>query len=104
MSERVVVVSGATGGLGGAVVEAFRREGDRVIGMGRSGSDMDADLTSSAAATAAIATVLERYKRLDVLVQVMGGFAGGTPVQETTDAVWDQMISMNLSAAFYMVR
>ena len=41
---------------------------------------------------------------LDVLVHVMGGFAGGRTVAETDDATWDQMRDLNLSSAFYTFR
>jgi Dehydrogenases with different specificities (related to short-chain alcohol dehydrogenases) len=41
---------------------------------------------------------------LDVLVHVMGGFAGGRTIAETDDATWEQMRDLNLSSAFYTFR
>src|SRR6202011_924052 len=51
-----------------------------------------------------IGTIVERYKRLDVLVHVVGAFAGGKSVAETDDAMWEQMQELNLTAAFYVLR
>lgn len=41
---------------------------------------------------------------VDVLVHLMGGFAGGKPVQATDDETWDRMMNLNLRSAFYMIR
>ncbi len=41
---------------------------------------------------------------LDALVHLVGGFAGGTAVAETTDQTWDNMININLRAAFCCMR
>jgi NAD(P)-dependent dehydrogenase (short-subunit alcohol dehydrogenase family) len=42
--------------------------------------------------------------RIDALSHLMGGFAGGSRVADTDDAVFDQMIDMNLRSAFHMMR
>jgi len=41
---------------------------------------------------------------VNVLVHLIGGFAGGQPLTETTDAVWNQMMDLNVRTAFYMFR
>jgi NAD(P)-dependent dehydrogenase (short-subunit alcohol dehydrogenase family) len=45
-----------------------------------------------------------RFGRIDVLVHVMGGFAGGTSVAETDDATFERMLDLNYRAAFYIAR
>src|SRR5207244_2452490 len=45
-----------------------------------------------------------RFGRIDALVHVMGGFAGGTRVDETDDAVFEKMLDLNYRAAFYIAR
>jgi len=65
---------------------------------------MPVDFTKSAAVTSAIGSIVERYGKLDVLVHVVGGFAGGKSVAETDDATWEQMRDLNLTAAFYVLR
>jgi NAD(P)-dependent dehydrogenase (short-subunit alcohol dehydrogenase family) len=107
----VILVTGATGGLGPAVVKAFLDSGAAVVfGVapswdGRSVPEgnfhpVEADLTT----VEGCRHVAARARPLDALVHVMGGFAGGTPVGETTDDVWNKMMDLNLRSAFYMIR
>jgi NAD(P)-dependent dehydrogenase (short-subunit alcohol dehydrogenase family) len=114
MSDRVVFITGAKGGLGTLVTQAFLATGATVVGAARSISQEDfpalnfialpADLTQSAVVNSAISSVVDRYRRLDVLVHLLGGFAGGTSVAETDDATWEQMRDLNLTSAFYVFR
>jgi NAD(P)-dependent dehydrogenase (short-subunit alcohol dehydrogenase family) len=114
MSGRVVLITGAKGGLGTFVTQRFLGTGATVIGASRSISQEDfpapnfvalpVDFTRSAAVTSAIGSIVERYGKLDVLVHVVGGFAGGKSVAETDDATWEQMRDLNLTSAFYVLR
>lgn len=112
MSSRIVVVSGATGGLGTAVVDAFLRTGDHVAGMSRSHSDrahdhythIAADLTSAAAVDQAFNDVVTRFGRVDVVAHTMGGYVGGSKMWETPDDTWSKMLEMNLNSVFYVLR
>lgn len=112
MAERIVVITGASGGLGGAVTDAFLQMGDVVYGVSRSGGDrtnerfhsVAADLTSSKVAREVMAHIVRTAKRIDVLVHVLGGFAGGQTVPETDDETWNKMLQINLNAAFYVLR
>ena len=108
-----MLVSGATGGLGGAVVEAFLGAGAKVTAVSRKVDGQTvkerlrwfaADMTTAAGAEAAVAAAVEHGGKLDALAHVLGGFAGGAPVFETTDEVWDRMIALNLRAAFVTIR
>jgi NAD(P)-dependent dehydrogenase (short-subunit alcohol dehydrogenase family) len=114
MSDRVVLITGAKGGLGSFVTQCFLGSGATVVGASRSISQEDfplpnfvalpVDFTKSAAVNRAVGSVFDRYQRLDVLVHVVGAFAGGTPVAETDDATWEQMRDLNLTSAFYVLR
>jgi NAD(P)-dependent dehydrogenase (short-subunit alcohol dehydrogenase family) len=114
MSGRVVLITGAKGGLGTFVTQRFLGTGATVIGASRSIAREDfpapnfvalpVDFTRSAAVTGAIGSIVERYGKLDVLVHVVGGFAGGKSVAETDDATWEQMRDLNLTSAFYVLR
>jgi len=114
MSERVVFITGAKGGLGSFITERFLASGARVVGASRSISQQDfslpnfaalpVDFTKAAAVTSAVNSVVDRYGRLDVLVHVVGAFAGGQSVAETDDATWEQMRDLNLTSAFYTLR
>ncbi len=93
MSERVVFITGAKGGLGSFITKGFLATGAVVVGASRSVSQQDfplpnfvalpVDFTKSAAVTSAVNSIADRYRRLDVLVHVVGAFAGGKSVAET---------------------
>jgi NAD(P)-dependent dehydrogenase (short-subunit alcohol dehydrogenase family) len=114
MAGRVVVITGANGGLGASVVQRFLEDSATVVGVARKiqASDfnnpcftaMTADLTDAAAVSSLIAEVISRFGRIDALVHVMGGFAGGKTIAETDDATWMQMQNLNLTSAFYVTR
>ncbi|MEO8372672.1 MAG: SDR family oxidoreductase [Candidatus Solibacter sp.] len=108
------MITGAKGGLGSFVTEAFLAAGARVAGVSRSIQDSDfshpdfiavpAELSSGEAARNVVSRVVERLGRVDILVHVMGGFAGGQSVAETDDATFEKMLDLNYRAAFYMAR
>jgi len=114
MSEKVIFITGAKGGLGSFITQRFLATGAKVVGASRSISQQDfpspnfvalpIDFTKPAAVTGGVNSIVDRYRRLDVLVHVVGAFAGGQSVAETDDATWEQMRDLNLTSAFYTLR
>jgi NAD(P)-dependent dehydrogenase (short-subunit alcohol dehydrogenase family) len=114
MKDKVVFITGANGGLGSSVTRAFLKQGARVIGASLRIKAADFPQPNFEAMTIdfnkldeirrGVAKIVERYGRLDVLLHVLGGFAGGPSVAETTDAMWEQMQSINLTSAFQVFR
>lgn len=113
LSGRSVLVTGASGGLGPAVVDAFLAGGAKVVGASRSGElereaaayrALAVDLTGPEGAALAIETAVEHGGAIDVVAHAMGGFAGGDPLHETAVDVWDKMMSLNLRSAFLVFR
>lgn len=115
MSEnRVVLITGAKGGLGSFVTEAFLSAGDTVIGTSKSIQASDfpnprfvaiaSDLTDAVSAGQLVESVIQRFQRIDSLIHVMGGFSGGKPIAETDDATWDRMMNLNFRSAFNIFR
>src|SRR5262249_30694899 len=114
LSNQVALVTGAKGGLGTNVTGAFLAAGALVVGSSRAIPDSDfpnprfaaipADLTTSASAMKLADCVIQRYQRIDALVHVMGGFAGGNSIQDTDDSTWDKMLSLNLKSAVNILR
>jgi NAD(P)-dependent dehydrogenase (short-subunit alcohol dehydrogenase family) len=112
MQDKVIVVTGGFGTLGRAVVRAFESAGGRVAAVGRSAvAPADAaragegylplgeiDLTRFDHAERAMQSVIGRFGRLDVLVNVAGAFRWQT-LMEGDLAVWDQMYAINLKTA-----
>jgi NAD(P)-dependent dehydrogenase (short-subunit alcohol dehydrogenase family) len=102
-----VLVTGASGGLGPAVVNEFLKAGASVAGAARSWSGQEdrflrisADLTKPGDCRRMIAEA----GNPDVVVHAMGGYAGGTTVDETEDSTWHKMMDLNLNSAFYVFR
>lgn len=114
MSERVILITGANGGLGTLVTQRFLATGAMVVGVSRKIAQKDfptanfmpisADFTKAVEVRSAMESIIGRYGQLDVLVHVMGAFAGGKTVAEIDDATWEQMRDLNLTSAFYVLR
>jgi len=114
MDGRIVVITGAKGGLGSFVTRRFLSNGDTVVGASRSIQSSDfpgesflplaTDFSEPKSVQRLVADVVQRFGRIDVLVHVVGGFAGGTPLHETDEQTWTQMLDQNLNAAFHVIR
>lgn len=114
LSNQVVLITGANGGLGTSVTEEFLAAGALVAGTSLVIADADfpnprfagiaADLSDAQAAQKLTGEVIRRFQRIDTLVHVMGGFAGGKPIPETDEATWERMIGMNLRSAVNILR
>jgi len=109
----VALVTGAAGGIGGAVVHTLVAAGQNVLPVDREGgraAGLDifvADLADDAAAAAAVARAVERYGRLDVLVCAHGGSGrrfGDGPVDRCTVEGWDATLDLNLKSVFLICR
>ena len=110
----MVLITGAKGGLGTAVTRVFLAAGAMVAGSSRSIRDSDfsnprfaampADLPVAESARQLVQATIDRFRKIDALVHVMGGFAGGTPIPETGDQTWDLMMNLNLRSAFNVLR
>lgn len=113
-NNKVVAITGADGGLGRFVTCAFLNAGARVAGISNTVTDatfnhpgfvaVPASLDNADAASGALEQVTERLGRMDAVVHLVGGFAGGPEVEDTDDATFDRMIDANLRSAFYVFR
>lgn len=114
LRSKSVVITGANGGLGNAVTKAFLETGARVIGVSLKISDSEfpnerfsaipSNLASGDEAQRVVDAAAAKTGRIDALVHLVGGFAGGQTVAETVDATFEKMIDMNLRSAFYAIR
>jgi NAD(P)-dependent dehydrogenase (short-subunit alcohol dehydrogenase family) len=109
-----ILITGAKGGLGNFVTQAFLDAGARVTGAARSVADADfphknfravsADLSTAESAARLVDDVVNTAGRIDGVVHLIGAFAGGKPVSETDDATFDRMMNVNLRSAFLVIR
>jgi NAD(P)-dependent dehydrogenase (short-subunit alcohol dehydrogenase family) len=114
LSDKVVLITGADGGLGIFVTNAFLEAGARVAGVSPSIQSsrfphpsfeaIPAELTSGEAARTVASRVITKWGRIDALVHLVGGFSGGKTVSETDDATLEKMLDLNLRVAFSMLR
>lgn len=115
-SSKVALIAGGTGGLGKAVTLAFLHEGASVLATYIVKEEADAlrdaigsnahlellplDATDENACRALVDGITARYGRLDILVNTIGGYAGGKSLWEIDPKIWRLMINLNLNAGF----
>lgn len=111
---KVAIVTGGSGGLGAAVIAALVGAGASVVAPHRRAGELGQlreqaglpdtaaltgvvlDLTDEDAVTQAFAGVAAEHGRIDILVNIAGGFGGGKPVHETPWSLWQQQLDLNL--------
>src|SRR3984885_9600290 len=108
MDRKVVVVTGASGALGKVVAEAALARGARVAGVDHAPSQVPAtenrielggvDLSDPAQAKNAIDAVAALFGRLDVLINIAGGFAFEA-IAEGETRTWQRMYALNVLTA-----
>ncbi len=108
-ADKVVLVTGAAGALGQAVVEHFAARGAKlaqldVVEIDNGHYSATCDLTDSASAAAAVADVVADLGTIDVLANIAGGFKMGEAVHETTAETWDFLMGLNAESVLNMAR
>jgi len=118
---QAALVAGGTGGLGRAVALAFLAEGARVAVTYRDPGELAAlegaagagaarltghrvDVTDETATRELVETLASRHGALDVLVNAVGGYAGGAKVWETDLSVFDRMFLLNVRSGLVLAR
>jgi NAD(P)-dependent dehydrogenase (short-subunit alcohol dehydrogenase family) len=100
---KAALVTGAAGGIGGAVARAFADAGARVFCVDRVNADFVCDLSQAEEAERAVAAAEEQLGRLDVLFNgagVSGRKLGDGPVDACTEEAWDAVLAANLKSVF----
>jgi NAD(P)-dependent dehydrogenase (short-subunit alcohol dehydrogenase family) len=118
---KLVLVPGGTGGLGRAVSLAFLDELAKVAvtyrqpeefvvlknAAGTNASSLEGhqvDVTDEAAVRQLIERLLAAHRGLDVLVNTVGGYAGGSPLWEVDPKIFEQMLALNLRSGYVLSR
>jgi NAD(P)-dependent dehydrogenase (short-subunit alcohol dehydrogenase family) len=103
LRDKVCLVTGSTGGIGLETVELLRAEGAEVVSTGRSGGDLPADLSQAGEPERVVREVEQRFGRLDVLVNNVGG-TDIRKLEDLTDADWQVSFELNLMSAVRATR
>jgi NAD(P)-dependent dehydrogenase (short-subunit alcohol dehydrogenase family) len=120
--DKIVLVTGGTGGLGREVSMAFLEAGATVAVTYRSAEEFAAvaaaarkigaaspqgtnvDVTDEQAVERFIAEIVVKHGRLDILVNAVGGYAGGTSLWEADTRTYEKMLKLNLQAGYVLAR
>jgi NAD(P)-dependent dehydrogenase (short-subunit alcohol dehydrogenase family) len=123
LAGKVALVPGGSGGIGRRICVAFVRLGAKVALISRSadhgreardairreagaGADvllMAGDVTRPDDATAAVEQTVKEFGSLDILVNAVGGGAGGAlyPAEDYSESEWDRIVDLNLKSALF---
>jgi NAD(P)-dependent dehydrogenase (short-subunit alcohol dehydrogenase family) len=115
-SGHVVLVTGASGGIGRSTAELFRERGaklalvdksPKVISVAEEIGDgagaWEADITDEAQVVRTIGEIADRFGRIDVLIN-SAGIGGVWPAETIKGADWSRVISVNLTGQFLVTR
>lgn len=111
---RVAIVTGAAGGIGGAVVDLLRDRGYAIVAEdispavsdrrdGDAIAPLQADVSQAESARRAVALARDRFGRLDLLVNNAGLFLR-KPTEQCTDADFDALMATNVRGSFMHAR
>lgn len=120
-SGKTVLVAGGTGGLGRAVALAFLDAGATVAVTYRNADELRglesaaasgrerlsghaADVTDEAATLRLVEELVREHGRLDVLVNCVGGYAGGSKLWEADASAFDRMLDLNFRSGLVLCR
>jgi NAD(P)-dependent dehydrogenase (short-subunit alcohol dehydrogenase family) len=120
-SDRIVLITGATGVLGRETARVFAADGARLGLAGTDGKRLQAvanelgladdrwvpaagDLRQRDGARAAVETVSAAFGRVDVLIHLVGGYAAGTPIAELDPADVTEMLDQHLWTTLHLAQ
>jgi NAD(P)-dependent dehydrogenase (short-subunit alcohol dehydrogenase family) len=118
LKDKVVLITGASKGIGQAIAQGVADEGarvainyrsdvqgalqtaERIAAMGREEMIVQADIANTEQIRSMMREVVERFGRIDVLIN-NAGITGWSDLFEVTETVWDEVMNTNLKGTFF---
>jgi len=117
LENKVALVTGATGALGRIVAKVLLENGAKVVASYRAEDKLteliefvgelknnlvgvQADVTKEEGVRNLVQKSIERHGRIDISLNIVGAYAGGTNITDTEESQWDSMMNVNLKSAF----
>jgi NAD(P)-dependent dehydrogenase (short-subunit alcohol dehydrogenase family) len=119
MEDKVVIVSGASSGIGRAAALLFAEKGAQVIALGRNEKELGTlrdeaqnykkkikiqltDLKETSQVERFVTDTVEHFGQIDILINSAGIIANGS-IENTTLDEWDKMLNVNLRSVFFLM-
>jgi NAD(P)-dependent dehydrogenase (short-subunit alcohol dehydrogenase family) len=118
MQDKVVIVTGATSGIGRATALLFAENGSQVVAIGRNETELNllkttarngkiqivlCDVRETTQVERIVIKIVETFGKIDVLVNSAGIISNGS-IENTTLDDWDTMMNINLRSVFFMMQ
>jgi NAD(P)-dependent dehydrogenase (short-subunit alcohol dehydrogenase family) len=117
-ANRVVVITGASGGLGRVVASQFASRGAKIVLVGKSVEKLEelgsklgiareewmlvaADLTNEQSAQGLLNNVLTTFGKVDIFIHLVGGWIGGKPLDDVKTEDVSEMINQHILTTFF---
>lgn len=117
VKNKIALITGSAGALGRVVTKKFLENEASVVAIHHTEEKKDelldflgslkegvtaiqGDVTDEGGMNSIVESVLGDHGRIDILVNLVGGYEGGSPVHETEADIWDRMMGINLKSVF----
>ena len=121
LKDKIAIVTGAAQGLGKEIAIEFARQGAHIVLIDINQKEaqrvenllhkkkfyvdlITTDVCDSKDVNKAINVIAKKYKKIDILVNAVGGFDKLDSIEDINDQEWHKVIDLNLNSAFYCTR
>jgi NAD(P)-dependent dehydrogenase (short-subunit alcohol dehydrogenase family) len=115
MKDKVVIITGASSGIGRAAALLFAKKGSKVVAVGRNEKELNAlrdeveikvqlaDVRENTQVEKLVNDTIDSFGQIDVLVNAAGILLNGT-IEDTKLEDWDKMMNVNLRSVFFLMQ